>query len=128
MGRERRNNLIRAYINTTVRAVTKAYIPTKSIIFPLSFTCEENQTVVGQIVSNFATSFTIREGWDIFTIDDNGNIAFKVAPDYETQRTYCLRVVSNTLRQYEITVTVTDVLSDFALLTATELLTETILT
>ena len=120
--------MIRAYINATPKAVTRAYIPTESIIFPLSFTCEENQTVVGRIVLNSATSFTIREGVDIFTIDNNGNIAFKVAPDYETQSTYTLKVVSNTLRQYGITVTVTDVLSDFALLTATELLTETILT
>ena len=49
----------------------------------LQFSCEENQTYVGQINEPAATSFTITEGSENFTIDDTGLIEFKVAPDYE---------------------------------------------
>lgn len=81
----------------------------------LSFSCAENQTAVGTIEDALATSFTIYEGGDDFTINNSGVIAFKVAPDYETKSEYTLRVISSRGRKYKVTVNVTEVISSFAL-------------
>ena len=80
----------------------------------LRFDCEENQTTVGQIHEPAATSFTITEGSEDFTIDDSGLIEFKVAPDYEVKNEYSLKVTSNKGWGYIIRVDVTDVISQFA--------------
>lgn len=79
----------------------------------LQFSCEENQTYVGQINEPAATSFTITEGSENFTIDDSGLIEFKVAPDFETKNEYALKVTSNKGWRYIIRVDVTDVVSSF---------------
>lgn len=116
--------IVNTKVDTKVRTLTKVTQGSLLNHF-LTFNCEENQTVVGQINEPAATSFTIINGDDTFEIDNSGNISFLVAPDYETQNLYSLIVRSNRNRRYTITVNVTDVLSDFALLSDTELLTST---
>ena len=77
----------------------------------LQFSCEENQTYVGQINEPAATSFTITEGAENFTVDASGLIEFISAPDYEVKNEYALKVTSNKGWRYIIRVDVTDVVS-----------------
>ena len=91
----------------------------------LSFDVDEGITEVGTIDEPNATSFEITEGADDFTVSNDGLIEFIVAPDYETQNLYTLRVKSDKGKRYFITVNINDVASAFALNTDTELLFET---
>jgi hypothetical protein len=88
---------------------------------PLEFTVEENQSAVGIIIEEDATSFTIIIGYDDFDIDSSGVITFKSAPNYQVINKYILYVTSNKYKRYKVTVIVTDVVSTFILNTATVL-------
>lgn len=88
----------------------------------LTFSCEENQTTVGQITGTSATSFAVIQGNDTFTVDNTGLIEFIIAPDYEIQNIYTLKVLSSKGVTYSITVNVTDVESETELLVGTNLL------
>lgn len=68
---------------------------------------------VGQIDEPLATSFEILEGADTFAVDNSGNITFLLLPDYDTQRTYFLKVKSNRGYRYSVNVYVTVFLSDY---------------
>lgn len=100
----------------------KGGVPIGSKLNYLSFDVDENTTEVGTIDESEATSFTITEGADDFTVSNAGLIEFITAPDYEVQNLYTLRVKSDKGTYYKISVYVNDVASTFALNTGTELL------
>ena len=62
---------------------------------------------VGQINEPLASSFEVIEGGADFSVDNSGNITFNSLPDYDTKRTYNLKIRSNRNRTYVITVYVT---------------------
>ena len=78
----------------------------------LTFICGEVLSV-GQINEPLASSFEVIEGVADFSVDNSGNITFNSLPDYDTQRTYNLKIRSNRNRTYVITVYVTIFLSDY---------------
>lgn len=86
------------------------------------FSVEENQTSIGQIVDSNATAFKILQDTGEFIINSFGVLAFVSAPDYEVQCSYEFKVFANSGTLYIATINVTDVASDFELLTETNLL------
>jgi len=88
--------------------IGKTSLGTKvNLIIPLEFTCAENQTAVGTILEPLATSFTVQEGAEFFAIANSGNITLLTASNYDTQRKYALKAISNKAKRYLITVYVT---------------------
>jgi hypothetical protein len=114
-------NIAKRLSRSLAKSLAKSLVGGEGIAKRLLFSCEENQTVAGQIIDTKASTFKILNDRGEFTIDSLGNITFVTAPDYEIKNVYDLRVLANSGTLYIITVTVTDVSSDFELLYDTDL-------
>lgn len=73
----------------------------------LQFIIANNQTTVGTINEPLASSFVIQQGIELFTVSNSGIVAKQTVSNYDTQRKYSLRVLSDKAKKYLITVYVT---------------------